>query len=98
MRRKNENIYFLSFLTTLAEELISEGIQNTSLPLPKQGLQEKENYIVHHHYIFLWRDQQEEDPLDVLKRKNKQEQNSLRGVQYSIVQVLFHVVSYQVVI
>ena len=37
MRSKEDKIPFLSFLVTLAEELIAEGMRSTSLPTPKRG-------------------------------------------------------------
>ena len=41
LRRENKKVPFLTFLVTLAEELIAEGIQNTSLPPPRRGPQSK---------------------------------------------------------
>ena len=41
LRRENKKLLFLTFLVTLAKELIAEGIQNTSLPPPRCGPQSK---------------------------------------------------------
>ena len=40
-RRENKKMPFLTFLVTLAEELIAEGIQNTPLPPLRRGPQSK---------------------------------------------------------
>lgn len=45
LRRKKEQVPFLSYLVLLAEELISEGIKNTSHKLPKKGVCSKKRKL-----------------------------------------------------
>lgn len=45
VRRKNEQIPYLSFMVTLAEELITQGMATTSMPLPRRGLPSKKRRL-----------------------------------------------------
>lgn len=45
LRREKEKISLLPFLADLAEQLITEGLKTTSVPLPKRGAPSKKKKI-----------------------------------------------------